>query len=103
MTAPLVRINVHQQAGTIILNRPEKRNALNRAMLGELSQALGDLHMQRSVRAVILTGSGPAFCAGMDLQEMLATSREDNAHQLWQDDAELYREVLEAMWRFPKP
>ncbi|HET6879222.1 MAG TPA: enoyl-CoA hydratase/isomerase family protein [Pirellulales bacterium] len=103
MTAPLVRVNVHQHAGTIILNRPDKRNALNRALLGELTQALGDLHVQRSVRAVILTGAGPAFCAGMDLQEMLATSREDDARQRWQDDADLYRDLLEAMWRFPKP
>ncbi|HWB11514.1 MAG TPA: enoyl-CoA hydratase/isomerase family protein [Pirellulales bacterium] len=103
MAAPLVRVHLHEQAGTIILNRPDKRNALTRSMLNELSQALGDLHMQRSVRAVIITGAGPAFCAGMDLQEMLDTSREENAGQLWQEDAELYRDVLEAMWRFPKP
>lgn len=103
MADPLVRINLHQQAGTIILNRPEKRNALNRAMIGELSQALSDLHAQRSVRAVIVTGAGPAFCAGMDLREMLDASRADNARQLWQDDADLYRDLLEAMWRFPKP
>ena len=103
MTAPLVRLNVHQHAGTIILNRPEKRNALNRAMLAELRQALDDLHLQRSVRAVIITGAGPAFCAGMDLQEMLDTSREDDARQRWQDDADSYRDLLEAMWRFPKP
>lgn len=103
MTAPLLRINVHQHAGTIILNRPEKRNALNRAMLGELKQALDDLHVERSVRAVILTGAGPAFCAGMDLREMLDASREEDARRLWQDDAESYRDLLEAMWRFPKP
>ena len=103
MTAHLVRINVHQHAGTIILNRPDKRNALNRAMLSELSQALDDLHVQRSVRAVIITGAGPAFCAGMDLQEMLDTSREEDARQRWQDDADLYRDLLELMWRFPKP
>jgi len=103
MTAPLVRINIHQNAGTIILNRPNKRNALSRAMIGELTQALSDLHMQRSVRAVIVTGAGPAFCAGMDLQEMLDASREENARQRWQDDADLYRDLLEAMWRFPKP
>jgi methylglutaconyl-CoA hydratase len=103
MTAHLVRINIHQHAGTLILNRPERRNALNRAMLAELNQALGDLHMQRSVRAVIITGAGPAFCAGMDLQEMLDTSREEDARQRWQADADLYRELLEAMWRFPKP
>jgi methylglutaconyl-CoA hydratase len=103
MTAPLVRIHLHEHAGTIILNRPEKRNAINRGMLGELSQALGDLHLQRSVRAVILTGAGSAFCAGMDLQEMLDTHSQDDARQRWQDDADLYRELLEAMWRFPKP
>lgn len=103
MNAPLVRLNIHQQTGTIILNRPEKRNALSRALLAELKQALEDLHIQRSVRAVILTGAGPAFCAGMDLQEMLDASREPDAKQRWQDDAELYRDLLEAMWRFPKP
>lgn len=98
-----IRINIHQHAGTIILNRPEKRNALTRAMLGELNQALGDLHLERRVRAVVLTGAGPAFCAGMDLQEMLAADREENAHQQWRDDAALYHDLLETMWRFPKP
>jgi enoyl-CoA hydratase/carnithine racemase len=103
MNAPLVRLNIHQHTGTIILNRPEKRNALSRALLSELKLALEDLHVERGVRAVILTGSGPAFCAGMDLQEMLDAGREDNARQRWQHDAELYRDLLEAMWRFPKP
>ena len=98
-----IRINVHQHAGTIILNRPEKRNALSRAMLAELSQALGDLHIERRVRAVLLTGAGPAFCAGMDLHEMLAAGHEENAHQQWHVDAALYRDLLETMWRFPKP
>ncbi|HQU43584.1 MAG: enoyl-CoA hydratase [Planctomycetia bacterium 21-64-5] len=103
MTAPLIRLHIHDHAGTVILNRAEKRNALNRAMLGELQEALGDLHLERRVRAVILTGAGPAFCAGMDLQEMLDTSREENARQRWQDDADLYRDLLELLWRFPKP
>ena len=103
MTAPLIRIHIHDHAGTIILNRPEKRNALNRAMLAELQEAFGDLHLERRVRAVILTGAGPVFCAGMDLQEMLDTSREENARQRWQEDANLYRDLIEAMWRFPKP
>lgn len=103
MAGPFVRLNIHQHAGTIILNRAEKRNALSRALLEELRQALEDLHLQRSVRAVILTGAGPAFCAGMDLHEMLETSREENAKERWQDDAELYRDLLETMWRFPKP
>ncbi len=103
MSAPLVRVNVHQHAGTIILNRPEKRNALNRALLAEIDQALDDLHLERRVRAVILTGAGSAFCAGMDLQEMRETAQLDHPHQAWHRDAEQYQELLEKMLRFPKP
>ncbi|HUY87766.1 MAG TPA: enoyl-CoA hydratase/isomerase family protein [Pirellulales bacterium] len=99
----LIRINIHEHAGTIILNRPQKRNALSRALLAELSQALGDLHLERRVRAVVLTGAGPAFCAGMDLQEMHETSQQENPHTQWHEDAVLYRDLLETMWRYPKP
>jgi len=98
-----IRIHVAPPAGTIILNRPDKRNALSRAMLAELEQALGDLHLERRVRAVILTGAGPAFCAGMDLAEMLATSQQPEAHAQWQADAEAYHDLLLAMLRYPKP
>ena len=73
------------------------------ALLAELMQALSDLHMQKSVRAVVLTGTGAAFCAGMDLGEMLATSKEPNSHTLWHEDAVNYRELVEAMLLFPKP
>lgn len=100
---PHVRVHVHEHAGTIILNRPDKRNALNREMLADLRQALDDLHMERRVRAVILTGAGTAFCAGMDLAEMLETSRSSNAAALWYEDAKAYRDLIEEMWRFPKP
>jgi len=103
MSAPLVRVNVHQHAGTIILNRPEKRNALSRALIAEISQAFDDLHQERRVRAVILTGAGPAFCAGMDLQEMQETSQQERPYDQWQHDAEIYQELLEKMLRFPKP
>lgn len=66
--------------GTIILNRPAKRNAYESALLDELNQAFNDLHLERHVRAVILTGAGSAFSAGMDLAEMLATSEQPDPH-----------------------
>src|SRR5271170_7047990 len=103
MTDALVRIHVAAPAGTIILNRAAKRNALSRALLAELSQALDDLHLERRVRAVILTGSGPAFCAGMDLGEMLDSSRQDDAYAQWHSDAVVYLDLLLKMLRFPKP
>ncbi len=99
----LVEVKVHLPSGTIILNRPEKRNALTRALLAELHQALVDLHQEKRVRAIILTGAGSAFCAGMDLVEMQETAKSENAQEQWHHDAVQYQELLELMLRFPKP
>jgi enoyl-CoA hydratase/carnithine racemase len=99
----LIQVKRHQASGTIILNRAEKRNALSRQLLAELHQAFSDLHQEKQVRAVILTGAGSAFCAGMDLGEMQATALQDNAQQQYVDDAVQYQELVETMLRFPKP
>ena len=98
-----LQIKKHAPSGTIILNRPEKRNALSRELLEELQQAFHDLHQEKHVRAVILTGAGSVFCAGMDLAEMQATAQSENAHAQWFEDAAQYKELLETMLRFPKP
>lgn len=96
-------IKTHAPSGTIILNRPDQRNALSRQMLADLSQALDDLHQERKVRAVILTGAGTAFCAGMDLREMQATSQQADSQAQWHADSVQYRDLLEKMLLFPKP
>jgi enoyl-CoA hydratase/carnithine racemase len=101
--APLVKIHVHEHTGTLILNRPDKRNALTRALIGELTQALDDLRRERRVRAVVLSGAGSAFCAGMDLNEMQAASQDSNSQQIFHEDALAYRDLLEEMLRLPKP
>ena len=54
------------------LNAPEKLNALSEAMLDALQEHFDALQGDRSVRAVIISGSGKAFCAGHDLKEMTA-------------------------------
>jgi methylglutaconyl-CoA hydratase len=100
---PLVRIRKDVPSGTIILNRPDKRNALSRRMLLELKRAFDDLHQERKVRAVILTGAGSAFCSGADLQEIQDSSKEDDAWAQWRSDAVQYKELLETMLLFPKP
>jgi methylglutaconyl-CoA hydratase len=99
----LVKIMAHQHAGTIVLNRPEKRNALSRELLSELEGALRTFHREKPVRAVVITGAGSAFCAGMDLAEMQAAGTGDDAQTRLQEDAEIYRDLLEMMLRFPKP
>jgi methylglutaconyl-CoA hydratase len=105
MHSSAIDVKVTGAAGTILLNRPDRRNALTRAMLGQLGQALGDLHLEKRVRAIILTGAGSAFCAGMDVHEMhaAATLPEDEKSQDLGDTAEAYREVVSQMIELPKP
>jgi enoyl-CoA hydratase len=57
----------------IVLNRPSSRNALTRQMRGELPLHLAAADAEPGVAAVILTGAGTAFCAGVDLKERAAT------------------------------
>ncbi len=98
-----VQVKVHLPSGTIILNRPDRRNALSRELLQELIQAIHDLQQERRVRCLILTGAGSSFCAGMDLVEMQATAQQPDAQSHWYNDSVLYSELLETMLRCPKP
>jgi enoyl-CoA hydratase/carnithine racemase len=62
--------------GLIRLNRPSRRNSLSLAMLGALNATLVSVAADPAVRAVVIAGEGPAFCAGHDLAELTA-HRED--------------------------
>jgi len=53
----------------ITLNRPEKRNALTRELIMQLTQSITHAGAAKDVRGVLLAGKGPSFCAGVDLQE----------------------------------
>jgi len=54
----------------LTLNRPERRNALNRALVEELKDSLSRAESDESVRVIALAGAGPDFCAGADLREL---------------------------------
>jgi methylglutaconyl-CoA hydratase len=73
MSAPLA---VAREAGvlTLTLSRPEKRNALSSALVEALHQALESADLDAEVRVVVLTGEGKDFCAGADLEELLASA-----------------------------
>lgn len=105
MSSHAIDVKVTGAVGTIVLNRPQRRNALTRAMLSQLAEAFRDLHMEKRVRAVVLTGAGSAFCAGMDVHEMhaAATLPEDDKNQEWGDTAETYAELVTQMIQLPKP
>lgn len=99
----MLKIKKHVPSGTIVLDRPDKRNALSRQLVADLQQAFYDFHQERQVRAVILTGAGAAFCAGLDLSEMQGVGDDPTAQQQWYEDSLQLRDLLETMLRFPKP
>jgi enoyl-CoA hydratase/carnithine racemase len=65
-----VLYEVTEGVATVTLNRPDKRNAMNAALLSGLRARFEELDGRRDVRVVIVRAAGPAFCAGMDLREM---------------------------------
>ena len=69
MTEPLVLIADHDAVRLLTLNRPKARNALSRDLIRATYAALTEADAEESVRAVVLTGADPAFCAGVDLKE----------------------------------
>lgn len=59
---------VRDGAAWITLNRPEKRNALSAGLVNEMYGHLGSAETDDNVRCIVITGNGPAFCAGADLK-----------------------------------
>lgn len=88
-------------AAVITLNRPDKRNALSRGLIAALEARFAHAAADEDARCVILTGAGPAFCAGMDLSELQASAAA-NADVIW-DDAYRLAQLYERIYALPKP
>jgi enoyl-CoA hydratase/carnithine racemase len=76
-TGALVLREDRGPAAWLTLNRPQARNALSMAMMGALIDALDEAAADDGIRAVVIAGAGPAFCAGHDLKELRATPTRD--------------------------
>src|SRR5260370_32492334 len=95
-----LRLLYEGEVATLTLNRPEKRNALSREMIEELGAAFSDVESSRA-RALILAGTGKAFCSGMDLnylKEFPAQSPEQIV-----EDTRRIANMFRRLWSFPKP
>ncbi len=77
MSAPRILLERDETIVTLTLNRPDKLNAIDGAMLDALDQVLGRLEADRDCRAVILTGAGRAFSAGADIKEWTALTPQE--------------------------
>ena len=102
MTEELVRYEPRPPAVVITLNRPDKRNALSRALIQALKGAVERAKDDARARCVILTGAGPAFCAGMDLAELAETLQQPAETAIW-DDARRLMGLYDLIYSLPKP
>jgi enoyl-CoA hydratase/carnithine racemase len=79
----ILQLQQHGRILRLILNRPEKRNALCAALCRELVDAVGRANRDPQIGAIVLAANGPVFCAGMDLDEVLRARPEtiNNVHE----------------------
>jgi methylglutaconyl-CoA hydratase len=85
----------------VTLNRPEKRNALNAALVAGLKRALADADAREDVRAVLVTGAGADFCSGADLSALRKISESSAAENL--EDARALMELFALIRRVRVP
>jgi len=80
---------------TLVLNRPRQYNALSRELLEALHAAIAALAEDESVRVVVITGSGRAFCAGHDLKEMRAAREQREIEALFHSCSAMMQKLTE--------
>ncbi|WP_300584940.1 enoyl-CoA hydratase [Marivita sp.] len=86
------------------LNAPERLNALSDEMLAALQEQIDALHDDRSVRVVVISGAGKAFCAGHDLKQMTAGRQaEDGGKAYFKDLFDRCARVMTGVQRLPQP
>ncbi|RVT83354.1 crotonase/enoyl-CoA hydratase family protein [Rhodobacteraceae bacterium CCMM004] len=85
----------------LVLNRPDRRNAMDAAMIGELTEVARGPGADPAVRAVVLSGAGPVFCAGGDLAWMMQQIEADRAGRM--REARKLAEMLRALNEMPSP
>ncbi|USQ76463.1 enoyl-CoA hydratase [Ornithinimicrobium cryptoxanthini] len=99
-TAPIVltEVDTDSRIVTVTLNRPEKRNALSLALMGELIEVLRDVGSRKDVSVVVLAAAGPVFSAGHDLSEMTGRTVEE-----YREIFDRCCELMELVQSIPQP
>src|SRR5262245_29836316 len=97
-SSPVLITEFREGAAHLVLNRPEKRNALSEELLRAMDNALARIAGDRSTRVVVISSQGPVFCSGHDLGEMVDGSPEDYRRLFT-----LCSRVMLALRRLPQP
>ena len=96
-----LEVEVRNGVGLVVLARPEVHNAFDETLIAETTRALVALERDEDVRAVVLLGAGPSFCAGADLNWMKRMAGYGHAENL--ADAMALAHMLRTLYRMPKP
>ena len=105
-----ITYGVTGRVATITLNRPERLNAIDEHMPGEIADAVAVANRDRGVHVIVLTGAGRAFCAGYDLQDFAERPGTNAGVQDMPWDPMVDFQMMNAntqqfmaLWRSPKP
>jgi enoyl-CoA hydratase/carnithine racemase len=91
---PLLQSEIRDGVATLTLDRPRQYNALSAALLAALHQRLDAIATDETVRVVMITGSGSAFCSGHDLKEMRAMGSVAEIKALFESCSAMMRKLL---------
>jgi len=94
-----IQLTYDAGVATIILNRPEKRNAISFELIDDLLRALDDV-AKSPAQVLILTGAGKAFCSGMDLENLKALIGRSPEQNL--KDSQTMVRLFRSLYEFPK-
>ena len=98
-----VKTSIEDGIGQVVLNRPDKRNALTREMIRQLQSGFDTLAQNDSLRLVVLRAEGSVFCAGMDLGEMQDRANSEDGQAEWKQDSEVYASCLQTIFEIDVP
>src|SRR6266852_2449146 len=98
-----VNIHAHDGIALIRLNRPEKMNAIGALTRRQLSDAVKDAERDDSIRVVVLTGTGRAFCSGADVTEMVQGAGMRTPEDVGNVLRNEYMPMLTRLRTMPKP
>jgi methylglutaconyl-CoA hydratase len=100
-TPPSIIVEISEQVAHVTLNRPERRNAYDGRLIAELQESFETIAQDNSMRVVVLTGTGAAFCAGADLRWMAPDSPVSDTRA--REDAEQLSAMYRAIDECPCP
>ena len=102
MTEPVLLKSIDDRGvARLTMNRPEIRNAFNTALINEICDTMAEFSANPTVRAIVLTGTGQAFCAGADLNMMKRAANYSPTEN--KDDARRLAHMLQSIYNSGKP